>query len=299
MSLGKLVFTNIRFIGIVSILMSFQLMSNHQAWCQERTNNALVTFSPLQIVWDEPALKSELRHARITASLLAGKALYFSDLEGLAQRLRVIRQRLEQYLINRQFENSSPTISQLARQLDLIEARHNQSPENQGASPTQSFEERLALYAERFKCRPLDVAESLTDEWRREQFKNLLADRNRNEAYWVQWLEKESKAKVSLATVPRVPTSSEIDDIVKSEQQTLKTLYEEKRNRFVKPRRIVVRRILKLDTHEASNKYSIESLREKALRGESPDKLVALAGAPQDIRRGGRFTLSATKAPSY
>ena len=102
---------------------------------------------------------------------------------------------------------------------------------------------------------------------------------------------------VSLATVPRVPTSEEIDKVVENDQNTLKTLYEEKRNRFVKPRRIVVRRILKLDAKQHSNEHSIESLRQKALRGESADQLVALAGAPQDIRRGGRFTLSATRAP--
>ena len=129
MSLGKLVATIIRFISFVSILMSFQLMSNYPALCQERANNALVTFSPLQITWDESTLQNEFRRARITASLLAGKALYFSDLGGLAQRLSVIRQRLERYLINHQFENNTPTIVQLARQLDLIEARHDKSDE--------------------------------------------------------------------------------------------------------------------------------------------------------------------------
>ena len=297
MSLGKLVFTKIRFIGFVCILVSFQAVNHRLVLCQEKKNRALVTFPPLQIAWDEHTLKQELRRARITASLLAGKTLHFSDLDGLAPRLRVIRQRLEQHLISRQFRKNTPTIAQLERQLNQIEARFKRRIQNQDTVPKRGFEERVAAYAEQFKCQASDVTDSLADEWRREQFQNQLAERRRSEAYWVHWLEHESKAVVSLATIPRVPTSEEIDEVVENEQNTLKTLYEEKRNRFVKPRRIVVRRILKLDAKEQSNEHSIESLRQKALRGESPDQLVALAGAPQDIRRGGRFTLSATRAP--
>ena len=144
MSLGKLVFTKIRFIGFVCILVSFQAVNHRLVLCQEKKNRALVTFPPLQIAWDEHTLKQELRRARITASLLAGKTLHFSDLDGLAPRLRVIRQRLEQHLISRQFRKSTPTIAQLERQLNQIEARFKRRIQNQDTVPKRGFEERVA-----------------------------------------------------------------------------------------------------------------------------------------------------------
>ena len=92
----------------------------------------------------------------------------------------MIQTRLEQHLIDRQFKKRKHRPSLSERQLNQIEARFKRRIQNQDTVPKRSLEERVAAYAEQFKCQASDVIDSLADEWRREQFQNQLAERRRS-----------------------------------------------------------------------------------------------------------------------
>ena len=88
------------------------------------------------------------------------------------------------------------------------------------------------------------VRKVVVQQWKKHRFADILFERLPPGYMLSNWFERQLKLRFSAISIPRVPTSIEIDKAIGEKKGAIQARYAAERQRFVKPAKILAKRIL-------------------------------------------------------
>jgi hypothetical protein len=252
--------------------------------------------------FDINGVRSLFEEARVSASLKQGRSLSFEQLSEYPARYRVLLEQLQSRFIAKQVSNAvkenelSSIASQLLGGLSLSRAvisRANHSGRSDSV-------EQLASQLKTSQTRVVDV---ITLAVKKHHFINALLANLPTDYMLINWFEQSLQVEFEAITIPRVPTSREIDRAVLELRSEITRVYKERPGRFNKPRKILATRIRVPWLQNRSNgaDSQVRGRAAKLLRaredGDGVLSLLERAGDDYALRKKGHVTLNARKHP--
>ena len=282
---------------IYSLVFLFILVANNTA-IAEPQDEPIFTAPYVSLTRDD--VRNVFEEARVQQSLQANKPLSLSDLVGYPQRYRVLLEQLEHRAIAQvvaerptkaDYQNILHGLTKGVRLSKILSQSHVKYL-------SQGDESSLA---KRYRTNPALIRRIVLQQWKKHQFADQLFDKL-PEAYMLSnWFERELKLRFTAVTIPRVPTSAEIDQAVQQQSRAIKSRYARERRRFVKPAKIIATRVLvpwrspRTPSLDEWVRRKAKTLRKQARNGVDGDELVRKAGYGPDQRKQGRVTLLSQK----
>ena len=240
--------------------------------------------------------------ARITQSLRSGKRVSLTELVTYPQRHQVLVSQLQNQAIAKSVDKR-PSNDEYYRILSGLGEGIRLNRILSEPSVNSSTKTSESILAKRYQTTPTIVRQIIIQQWKRHSLAEMLFDKLPPGFMLVNWFQRNVQLKFSAISIPRVPTSAEIDAAIQTKKDAIRTVYEGKPQRFVKPAKIVAQRVLvpwrapRTPTDDEWVRAKVKELRTAAIQGKPMEMLVTSAGFGPDQRKGGRVTLRSGRFP--
>ncbi len=242
------------------------------------------------VTLDLDALVEAVVEARVLALWRTGRTPPANALDDVRVRRRVLTKALETRLVRREAERRG--LVPQAEELEglLRAAALGRGPQPLAGAPLPDLEARVVA---RFGA-PLDrVARVARDLVEARLLAEALLDAAGEDAPRSRWLDENTRVRLDIVSVSRVPSPAEIDRALKERGPAIDAWYTANEGRFRKPERVLVSRLFVPDRGEA------EALRGRAAAGEDFSELARAHSKGPNARRGGRVgAVKRTQVPS-
>jgi hypothetical protein len=251
---------------------------------------------------DIKGVRSIFEEARVSASLRQGHPLTFGQLSSYPDRYRVLVEQLQSRFIAKQVKVSvtesevAAVAGQIIKGVGVERAVINRSTQ----SSTPIHIERLAS---RLKTSNTFIVDAVTLEIKRRQLVDTLLDELPSNYMLINWFEQSLEVEFEAVTVPRVPTSREIDRAVIDLKVEIAEVYNARPGRFNKPPKILATRIrvpwsqTRSSALDAQVRQHASRLRTERDAGGDLMSILKSAGDDYAVRKKGHVTLNARKYP--
>ncbi len=272
-------------------------------WSQGRSHAApqkeVVVSGPYLSLTKED-VKTVFEEARVTQSLKGAQSLSLAELVSYPERYKILVGQLEDRAISKAVEER-PSKAEYYRILNGIGRGIRLSKILSTADIEADKATTENVIAKTYHTSPAVIRTVVIQQWRKHRFADTLFSKLPPGYMLSNWFERELKLRFSAVTIPRVPTSIEIDRAIQEKHQDIKLKYAAERRRFVKPAKIMATRVLvpwRSPRTPADDKWvrkKAGKLRNAAIKATAIDALVVKAGYGRDQRKQGKVTLTASK----
>ena len=235
---------------------------------------------------DLQGLRRAITEARVL-QIWRGQAAPLEALDAPLVRRRLLTQALETRVVRHELARRRISTTPEALDLAVANAADGRGPAAPRTGPAPTPEALTASIHARYGVEPAVVRRVAQDLLEAPLLVEALLDAEPDEALKARWIDAETQLVVDVVRVPRVPTTAEINAVVRGRAAEIDTWYTAHSNRFNTPQRARVHRFFLKGTSEATRE-KLASFRDRILAGEPFE---ALAGEHSDgpqARHGGR-----------
>lgn len=277
------------------------IVSTAQAQAPVGQNNEWIVTGPY-LALNLQQVELTFEEARITQSLRSGKRVSLVELVTYPQRHQVLVSQLQNQAIAKSVDKR-PSNDEYYRILNGLGEgmRLNKILSDPAIKSSTKISE--SILAQRYQTTPALIRQIIIQQWKRHSLAEMLFDKLPPSFMLVNWFQRNVQLKFSAISIPRVPTSVEIDAAIQTKKDAIRKVYEGKPQRFVKPAKVVAQRVLvpwrtpRTPSDDEWTRAKAKALRKAAIQGKPMETLVVSAGFEPDQRKGGQITLRRSLFP--
>ena len=238
--------------------------------------------------------------ARISASLRRGEPLSFKQLSSYTDRYRVLVEQLQARFIGSQMKGTidPKEIEGVVHNLSAGLPLHRALVETTSSVPSQQSERALFR---RYNTSKATMGRAIKLELKKLRLVDALLAELPPEYMLINWFEQSLEVEFEAVTIPRVPTTREIDRAVVQLKQEISSAYAQSPGRFNKSPKILATRVRvpwvlpRTSQSDASVRQRASALRRQRESGAELSSVLKASGDSYGLRKGGHVTLNARK----
>lgn len=239
------------------------------------------------VVMDVDALRVAVQEARVLQAWRGGAQPPAEALESIMLRRRLLTKAMETRLVR--LEVARRGLELPAAEVDglMRAAALGKAPRPLPGPPVADADARIF---ERFGVPTAQVRRVAEDLVSGRVLTEALLDDVDVETLRARWRKEQTRVRLDLVGVPRVPSSKEIDAATKARSAEIDAWYAAHRNRFVRPERTIVSRVfVAFGPDRGVTRAKIDGLRGRVAGGEAVGEVARAASEGPNARRGGRL----------